>query len=109
MSETWYMATVSWSTPKIKPVEVDRFNDKSVWIWETRWKNKELRRHNRISDYESYFPTFESAKEYLKSRYAAEQAQYLRQAASRQVAWEQVDNMTVESTNLNLDSLEGRV
>jgi hypothetical protein len=50
---TWYRSR--WQA--IDPVEVERETDSSVFI--------NGRRHNKITSYECYFPTWEAAKEHL--------------------------------------------
>lgn len=52
---TWFVARRYGQ--RISAVEVDRFSEKSVWI-----KGK---RHERLSRYESYYPTWQEAKDAL--------------------------------------------
>jgi hypothetical protein len=58
MSETWYRA---WPTfNEIDPVEVEKYTDKMVWI------NGD--RRARITDHQSYFPTWDEAHACLLRR-----------------------------------------
>ena len=57
---TWYMARYSGAYSSMKPVEVERATDACVWF--------NGRRHNKTSDYESYFSTWEQAHQHLIAR-----------------------------------------
>ncbi len=66
---TWY-EVVNYSC-KIVPIEIVRFNDKSVWISETRkWPSEKTveKRQSIESDWSNKFPTYAEAFDYAKKR-----------------------------------------
>jgi len=70
--ETWYKV-VKWVYGKEKfiiPVEVEKTTDKTVWVKETRYSDDRVttNRHAIHSDYDSYFRTFEEAKQFALKR-----------------------------------------
>jgi len=81
--ETWYKVEYD---RKIVTVEVDRFNDKSVWSNDRQWSYSgpdtwQIERHDRIANYEKYYPTFEEAKQYLVEFYQ-ERVEFHKQQAN---------------------------
>jgi len=107
MSETWYMATAMGSSSSIEQVEIERHNEKSVWKWEKTWGKPALRRHNRVSDFNSYFPNFDQAKIHLTTHYTNIVKDFQKKADYYTAIMHQVDAITAESTTP--DSLEGSV
>lgn len=83
----WYEANVFAGSPRIKPVEVERVTDASVWV--------NGRRRSRCGDWNSFFESFDEAKDWVVQTYrrrheAAKreldrQRQYLQQAEALKV------------------------
>lgn len=69
MSTTWYVARTGEWQKNIEPVEIDFYTEKNVVI--------KGNRRSRLSQYDSYFPTFDEAKKHLieKATSAIEDAQ----------------------------------
>jgi hypothetical protein len=63
-SESWYVAKVGFF-PAIVPVEIERHSGASIWLVGGK-------RRARISDWQSYFKTWEEAKNHLLETQQAE-------------------------------------